>query len=159
MQHDHYMQQALALADRAESLGEVPVGAVVVLNNQIIGEGWNQPIQNHDPSAHAEIMALRSAAQNIGNYRLVHAELYVTLEPCIMCMGAMFHARIAHCYFGAYDPKTGAAESALNLGEHALNFHMAITGGVMADNCSHKLSQFFRNKRLAAKQAPTPSAD
>lgn len=149
--HQNYMDHALRLAQRAAESGEVPVGAVVVFNNKIIGEGWNQPIQNHDPSAHAEIMALRAAAKYLGNYRLVGADLYVTLEPCLMCMGAMFHARIAHCYFGASDPKTGAAGSAMNLVDSDLNFHLSIYGGLLADDCGQLLTDFFRQRRAQNK--------
>jgi len=147
-----WMQRALELAQQAEAAGEVPVGAVLVLDEQNIGEGWNQPIVRHDPSAHAEIIALRQAAQRLGNYRLPGATLYVTLEPCVMCAGAMIHARLKRVVFGAYDPKTGAAGSVfdiLNSDKH--NHKVEVRGGVMADQCGELLSQFFQAKRNAAK--------
>jgi len=147
-----WMQRALELAQQAEAAGEVPVGAVLVLDEQNIGEGWNQPIVRHDPSAHAEIIALRQAAQGLGNYRLPGATLYVTLEPCVMCAGAMIHARLKRVVFGAYDPKTGAAGSVfdiLNSDKH--NHKVEVRGGVMADQCGELLSQFFQAKRNAAK--------
>lgn len=142
------MRHALELARRAQSEGEVPVGAVVVLDEQVIGEGWNRPISASDPSAHAEIQALRSAATARKNYRLVGATLYVTLEPCAMCVGAMFHARIRRVVFGAADPKTGAAGSALNLfDEKRLNHHALVQGGVLAAECGALLSGFFASRR------------
>ena len=142
------MRHALELARRAQSEGEVPVGAVVVLDEQVIGEGWNRPISASDPSAHAEIQALRSAATARTNYRLVGATLYVTLEPCAMCVGAMFHARIRRVVFGAADPKTGAAGSALNLfDEKRLNHHALVQGGVLAAECGALLSGFFASRR------------
>lgn len=142
------MRHALELARRAQSEGEVPVGAVVVLDEQVIGEGWNRPISASDPSAHAEIQALRSAATARKNYRLVGATLYVTLEPCAMCVGAMFHARIRRVVFGAADPKTGAAGSTLNLFEEKrLNHHALVQGGVLAAECGALLSGFFASRR------------
>jgi tRNA(adenine34) deaminase len=147
-----YMRHALKLASQAQDAGEVPVGAVVVQDGVIIGRGFNAPISRHDPSAHAEMMALRDAAQNIGNYRLVGCELFVTLEPCLMCVGAMFHARIGRVMFGAHDPKTGAAGSVFNLfAETRLNHHARIHGGVLADECGLMLSNFFALRRAQQK--------
>ncbi|MFA6013549.1 MAG: tRNA adenosine(34) deaminase TadA [Gallionellaceae bacterium] len=148
------MHEALNLAHQAALAGEVPVGAVVVKNGIIIGRGNNAPISRHDPTSHAEINALRDAAQTLGNYRLVDCELFVTLEPCIMCVGAMFHARIARVIFGAHDPKTGAAGSACNLFENTrLNHHAQVKGGVLADACGSMLSQFFAARRAAQKSS------
>ncbi len=143
------MQEALMLASEAASLGEVPVGAVVVNpEGVIVGRGYNQPIARHDPSAHAEIMALRDAALQTGNYRLPGHTLVVTLEPCVMCAGAMMHARIAQLVFGAHDPKTGACGSVVNLfAESRLNHHTKVTGGVMAENCGALLRSFFATRR------------
>jgi len=147
-----FMRAALDLARQAAIAGEVPVGAVVVKNGKIIGSGSNAPISKHDPSAHAEIAALRDAAQQIGNYRLVDCELFVTLEPCVMCVGAMFHARIARVVFGANDPKTGAAGSVFNLfNETRLNHHARIHGGVLAEECGKVLSDFFATRRAQQK--------
>ena len=148
MNDEYFMRAALELARQAEQAGEVPVGAVVVKDGVIIGRGSNAPIGRHDPSAHAEMLALRDAAQNVGNYRLVGCELYVTLEPCLMCVGAMFHARIARVIFGASDPKTGAAGSVLDLfEEQRLNHHAEVLGGVLAAECGSVLSQFFAARR------------
>ncbi len=148
------MRVALDLAREAGSLGEVPVGAVVVKDGEIVGRGFNHPIGRHDPTAHAEVMALRDAASNLGNYRLPHCDLYVTLEPCVMCSGAIMHARIARVIFGARDPKTGVAGSVLNLYEEArLNHHAHVSGGLLADECGQLLSSFFaarRNRTLIA---------
>jgi tRNA(adenine34) deaminase len=145
---EDFMRAALELARQAELAGEVPVGAVVVKDGVIIGRGSNAPIGRHDPSAHAEMLALRDAAQREGNYRLVGCELYVTLEPCLMCVGAMFHARIARVVYGASDPKTGAAGSVLDLfEEQRLNHHATVEGGVLADECGNVLSQFFAARR------------
>jgi len=130
------MQRALALAKRAQDEGEVPIGAVVVFQDQIVGEGWNRPIAAHDPTAHAEIQAMRAAAAKTGNYRLTGATLYVTLEPCDMCVGAMFHARIARTVYGAKDPK-----------KLVLKNQVAIEGGVLAEECGAMLSKFFAAKR------------
>jgi tRNA(adenine34) deaminase len=147
-----FMRAALDLAQQAAQAGEVPVGAVVVKHGQIIGRGSNAPISRHDPSAHAEIAALRDAAQQIGNYRLVDCELFVTLEPCVMCVGAMFHARIGRVVFGARDPKTGAAGSIFNLfAETRLNHHARIHGGVLAEECGKVLSDFFAARRAQQK--------
>ncbi|NUA25213.1 tRNA adenosine(34) deaminase TadA [Cupriavidus basilensis] len=149
-----YMQAALDEARLAEAAGEVPVGAVVVWNDTIIARGHNLPIRSVDPSAHAEMQALRAAARMIGNYRMPECELYVTLEPCVMCSGAILHARIRHVVFGATDPKTGAAGSVLNLFEQAqLNHQTTIAGGVMADACSRMLKDFFGGRRRAQKAA------
>lgn len=147
-----FMRAALDMALQASQAGEVPVGAVVVQHGRIIGRGSNAPISRHDPSAHAEIAALRDAAQQIGNYRLVDCELFVTLEPCVMCVGAMFHARISRVVFGANDPKTGAAGSVFNLfNETRLNHHARIHGGVLAEECGKVLSDFFAARRVQQK--------
>ena len=144
----HWMQHALRLAEQAAEQDEVPVGAVVVLNEEAIGEGWNQPISSCDPTAHAEIIALRDAAQRIGNYRLTGATLYVTLEPCLMCAGAMIHARIGRLVFGASDPKRGAVNSTTHAFEtQGLNHRVTFTGGVMASACAGRLHDFFRARR------------
>ncbi len=144
-----YMQIALQLAAKAALAGEVPVGAVVVKDGVIIGRGANSPISLNDPTAHAEIMALRDAAQNTSNYRLVDCTLYVTLEPCAMCSGAIQHARIAKLVYGANDPKTGACGSVINLmAEPKLNHHTSVITGVMSEECSTALSAFFRQRRL-----------
>jgi tRNA(adenine34) deaminase len=145
---ERFMRRALELARRAQEEGEVPVGAVVVLDEQVIGEGWNRPISASDPTAHAEIQAMRAAASTRKNYRLVGAMLYVTLEPCAMCVGAMFHARIRRVVFGAADPKTGAAGSTVNLfAEQRLNHHALVQGGVLAAECGALLSGFFASRR------------
>lgn len=143
-----WMQRALELARRAEEKGEVPVGAVVVLDNEIIGEGWNQPISSNDPTAHAEVVALRSAATRAGNYRLPGAELYVTLEPCVMCAGAVIHARIERVIFGTRDPKTGAAGSVFDILQSGrLNHRVAVTAGMMETECATILREFFLARR------------
>lgn len=143
-----FMQHALVLAARAEAEGEVPVGALVVLNNEIVGEGWNRPIVSRDPTAHAEIVALRAAAGRIGNYRLNGATLYVTLEPCPMCAGAMVQARVARVVFGAADPLAGSAGSVFNLlGSPSLNHRAHVSGGVLAEECSQRLKLFFQSRR------------
>lgn len=147
-----FMREALRLAEQAAQAGEVPVGAVVVKDGQIIGRGSNAPISKHDPTAHAEIAALRDAAQHLGNYRLVDCELFVTLEPCVMCVGAMFHARIARVVYGARDLKTGAAGSVLDLFEETrLNHHAKIEGGLLAEECGKVLSEFFALRRAQQK--------
>jgi len=147
------MQQAISQAHNAWALGEVPVGAVVVKDGQVVATGFNQPIGTHDPTAHAEIMALRAAAEILGNYRLPGCELYVTLEPCVMCAGAMMHARLARVVFGAPDPKTGACGSVVNLFEQEkLNHHTEVTGGVMAEECGALLKEFFAERRRAAQR-------
>jgi tRNA(adenine34) deaminase len=143
-----FMQRALALAHEAALAGEVPVGAIVVKDGIIIGRGSNAPIGSNDPSAHAEIAAMRDAAQHLANYRLVDCTLYVTLEPCAMCTGAIQHARIARLVFGASDPKTGACGSVVNLmAEPKLNHHTEIRGGLMATECGAELSRFFSERR------------
>lgn len=148
-----WMQHALELANRAESEGEVPVGAIVVYDEQVIGEGWNRPIIDSDPTAHAEIMALRSAAKKINNYRLPDTTLYVTLEPCIMCTGAIVHSRVKRVVYGASDPKAGAAESAFNiLGTDCLNHQVDVERGVLAIECGHVLTDFFKRKRQEKKR-------
>lgn len=147
------MRQALALASVAASNGEVPVGAIVVKNGEIIGRGSNVPIGLHDPTAHAEIQALRQAATHLGNYRLVDCTLYVTLEPCAMCAGAIQHARIAKLVYGASDPKTGACGSVINLmAEPKLNHHCEVVSGVLAVQCGTILSTFFKQRRLKSSQ-------
>lgn len=149
-----WMRLALDQAQNAWALGEVPVGAVAVKDGQVIATGFNQPIGTHDPTAHAEIMALRAAATILGNYRLPGCELYVTLEPCAMCSGAMIHARLSRVVFGASDPKTGACGSIVNLFEqNQLNHHTQLTGGVMAQECGALLKEFFAERRKAAQAA------
>jgi tRNA(adenine34) deaminase len=143
-----WMRQALALAARAEAEGEVPVGALVVRDGQVLGEGWNQPVALRDPTAHAEILALRTAAQKIGDYRLGGATLYVTLEPCPMCAAAVAHARVARLVFGAWDPRQGAAGSAFNLvNAEAMNHHVDAFGGVLSEECGVMLKKFFSSRR------------
>jgi len=142
------MGLALDLAREAGAAGEVPVGALVVLDGDVVGRGFNQPIGRHDPTAHAEIMALRDAATRLGNYRLPGCTLYVTLEPCAMCAGAIMHARIERVVFGARDPKTGAAGSIIDLfAEARLNHHTSVLGGVLAEECGSLLSSFFAARR------------
>jgi len=142
------MREALLLARQAEAAGEVPVGALLVQDDVLLGSGWNQPIGAHDPTAHAEVMALRAAAAAAGNYRLTGATLYVSLEPCAMCAGAMVHARVARLVYGASDPKTGAAGSVMDITRHtALNHRMEVTGGVLAEECSSLLKDFFARRR------------
>ena len=148
LRDESFMREALTLAQRARDLGEVPVGAVVVKDGAIIGRGFNRPIASSDPTSHAEIIALREAAAHLKNYRLVDCELYVTLEPCMMCVGAMLHSRLKRVVFGALDPKTGACGSVINLpAEGKLNHHACFIGGVLADECSTLLKTFFREKR------------
>ncbi len=148
-----FMQIALDLAQQAALNGEVPVGAIIVKDGVVIGSGSNAPISLQDPTAHAEIIAMRQAAQHLGNYRLVDCTLYVTLEPCAMCSGAMQHARIAKLVYGASDPKTGACGSVVNLmNEPKLNHHTAVLGGVLAEECGSVLSAFFKQRRLVNKQ-------
>lgn len=148
MSDEEFMQAALEQARMAGACDEVPVGAVVVREGEIVGRGFNQPIGRHDPTAHAEIMALRDAAARLGNYRLPGCELFVTLEPCAMCSGAIMHARIARVVFGARDRKTGVAGSVIDLyAEGRLNHHARIEGGVLADECGRLLSSFFAARR------------
>lgn len=144
-----WMQEALTLARQAESEGEVPVGAVLVQDRKILGQGSNRPIRHHDPSAHAEIQAIRHAGQQIGNYRFPGSTLYVTLEPCTMCAGAVIHARIKRVVFGAYDPRTGAVVSVATVLDQAYHNHKtSYQGGVMESECSELLRSFFAAKRL-----------
>ncbi len=142
-----FMREALALARQGAARGEVPVGAVVVKEGVVIGRGFNQPIGRHDPTAHAEVMALREAAAALGNYRLPGCELFVTLEPCAMCVGAMLHARLSRVVFGAPDPKTGACGGALDLASSPLNHQSAFEGGVLAPDCGDLLRAFFAERR------------
>lgn len=156
-QDEHWMQVAMLMADKAEAEGEVPVGAVLVKDGQQIATGYNLSISQHDPSAHAEILCLREAGRLVENYRLLDATLYVTLEPCAMCAGAMVHSRIARVVFGARDEKTGAAGTVVNLLQHpAFNHRVEVTSGVLAEACSAQLSRFFKRRReekKALKQA------
>jgi tRNA(adenine34) deaminase len=148
-----FMREALALAEAAARAGEVPVGAVVVRDGEIVGRGFNAPISSHDPTAHAEIAALRDAAERVGNYRLPGCELYVTIEPCPMCAGAILHARIARVVFGANDPKTGACGSVVDLfAEARLNHHAIVEGGVLAEECGATVTRFFEAKREAERE-------
>lgn len=143
-----WMKRALELAVRAQEQGEVPVGAVVVDNDEIIGEGWNQSIAHSDPTAHAEIQALREASLVVSNYRLSGKTLFVTLEPCIMCAGAIIHARLSRVVFGAHDPKTGAAGSIVNIFQNTqLNHHTQVTGNVLESECAILLQKFFQDRR------------
>jgi len=146
--HEAFMRAALAEAARAAALDEVPIGAVIVHEGAIIGAGFNQPISSHDPTAHAEIVALRAAAAAIGNYRLTGATMYVTVEPCLMCVGAMIHARIALVVFGAPEPKAGAIQSMTRAHELAgLNHRLEALGGILESDCRDLLQEFFRVKR------------
>ncbi len=148
MDDSGFMGLALNLAREAGAAGEVPVGALIVLDGEVVGRGCNQPIGRHDPTAHAEVMALRDAASRLGNYRLPGATLYVTLEPCAMCAGAIMQARIGRVVFGARDPKTGAAGSVIDLfAESRLNHHASVVGGVLAEQCGSLLSGFFAARR------------
>jgi tRNA(adenine34) deaminase len=148
MTDQDFMQFALELASEAANAGEVPVGAVVVKDGVIVGRGMNHPIAGHDASAHAEIAALRDAGQHLQNYRLVGCTLYVTLEPCAMCVGAMLHARVARVVYGAPDPKTGACGSVINLfGEPRLNHHATVEGGLLAAESAAMLKAFFASRR------------
>ncbi len=147
-----WMHRALELASRAEAAGEVPVGAVLVKDGERLAEGWNHPIGAHDPTAHAEIMALRAGGQALGNYRLTGTTLYVTLEPCPMCVGAMIHARVGRLVYGAHDPKTGAAGGALELLQAPIHNHsIEVTGGVLEAECAEQLRAFFRSRRKSVK--------
>ncbi len=142
------MRQALALGAIGAARGEVPVGAVVVLHGAVVGEGYNQPIGSHDATAHAEIVAIRDAGRRLGNYRLTGATLYVTIEPCQMCVGAMVHARIARVVYGTPEPKAGAIESAMRAHEHpAMNHRLSADGGMLEDECRAAMQAFFRNRR------------
>jgi tRNA(adenine34) deaminase len=145
---ERFMGLALEEADRAATAGEVPVGAVVVLDGRVVARGHNAPVAERDPTAHAEIVALRAAAREVGNYRLPDVTLYSTVEPCAMCCGALVHARVARLVYGAADPKAGAVQSLFRLLEDArLNHHVAVTAGVRASECGSRLSEFFRSRR------------
>jgi tRNA(adenine34) deaminase len=151
--HEAFMRKALEQAHAARRAGEVPVGAVVVVDGQVMGEGHNQPIGTHDPTAHAEIVAMRDAARRLGNYRLTGATLYVTVEPCLMCVGAMVHARIATLVFGTTEPKAGAVVSTQRAHEHpALNHHLDVVDGVLDDECREAMQAFFRKRRTPSPQ-------
>lgn len=151
MNDELWMQKALDLAHEAERMGEVPVGAVLVLNNECVAEAWNQPIAAHDPAAHAEMLALRQAGQKLGNYRLNDTTLYVTLEPCAMCAGAIIHARVARVVFGATDPRAGAGGSVFQiLDSDKLNHRVRITGGVLETACTDLMQDFFKKRRQQA---------
>jgi tRNA(adenine34) deaminase len=146
--HERFMRAAIEQAHEAQLCGEVPVGAVVVVEGEIVGSGFNRPIGSSDPSAHAEIIALRDAGKKVGNYRLTGATLYVTVEPCMMCVGAMVHARVAELVFGAAEPKAGAVESTQRAHEHpALNHRLAVIGGVLEEECREIIQTFFRERR------------
>jgi tRNA(adenine34) deaminase len=146
--HDRFMREALALAEEAARAGEVPVGAVVVLDDEAVGRGFNQPITTHDPTAHAEVVALRQAARQVGNYRLSGATLYVTIEPCLMCVGAAVHARVGTVVFGSPEPKAGALESTQRAHEHpALNHRLTVVSGVLARECGELMARFFKERR------------
>jgi len=150
MSNETYMQEALELAREAGKAGEVPVGAVVVKDGAVIGRGYNRPISERDPTAHAEVIAMRDAARGLHNYRLSDCELYVTLEPCAMCAGAIMHARVARVIYGAADPKSGACGSVVNLfAENQLNHHATIVSGVMATEAGKLLQDFFSARRRA----------
>jgi tRNA(adenine34) deaminase len=145
---ERWMRHALELAERAEAAGEVPVGAVLVLNGELVAEGWNRPIGTHDPAAHAEVVALRAAGARLGNYRLTGSTLYVTLEPCLMCVGAIVHARVARLVYGATDPKSGVVNTLCQgFDLPGMNHHPEVTAGVLGDACSEQLKRFFRARR------------
>ncbi len=147
-QDTQWLSRALELAGNASAAGEVPVGAIVVLNNEIIGEGWNCPISTKDPTAHAEIVAMRKAAQHLQNYRLLNTTLYVTLEPCAMCVGAIINARVKRLVFGAFDPRAGAVGSVYNILQTTkLTHNIDFVGGVLQEECSALLRDFFQQRR------------
>ena len=153
MSDDHWMQHALELAHKAEAAGEVPVGAAIVLNGELLAEGWNQPISSSDPTAHAEIMALRAAGRKLDNYRMLDAELYVTLEPCPMCVGAMLHARVKRVIYAATDLKTGALGGAYDLLNSVSHNHsFEVTKGVLEERSREMLQGFFRSRRKSSEQ-------
>ncbi|MFB0583543.1 tRNA adenosine(34) deaminase TadA [Aeromonas salmonicida] len=162
-QDERWMHHAMALAARAEGIGEIPVGAVLVLGDEVVGEGWNRSISEHDACAHAEIMAIRAAGARLENYRLIDTVLYVTLEPCCMCAGALIHSRVKRVVFGARDLKTGAAGSVFEiLQDPRHNHRVSLTEGVLADACSAQLSAFFKRRRAekkAARQALQQATD
>lgn len=152
MTDEEWMWLALRLAEKAQELDEVPVGAVVVKDGELIGQGYNQPITTHDPSGHAEMIAIRAAGQYLQNYRLEGCTLYVTLEPCAMCIGAIFHARLCRLVYAASDPKTGVCGSILDLpAEERLNHHLEVANGLLAEESGQLLKQFFQRKRELAK--------
>jgi len=154
MSDEIFMREALGLARQAAESGEVPVGAVVVKAGAVVGRGYNRPLSGKDPTAHAEVMALRDAAERIGNYRLGECELYVTLEPCAMCAGAIMHARVSRVVYGAADPKSGACGSVVDLfAEGRLNHHTTIVGGVMAEEAARLLQDFFSARRKVSRHA------
>ncbi|MDR0736245.1 MAG: tRNA adenosine(34) deaminase TadA [Zoogloeaceae bacterium] len=160
LEDEFFMREAIYQAQAAACLGEVPVGAIVVCEKAIVGRGFNSPIGDQDPSAHAEIVALRDAARRLGNYRLPGCELFVTLEPCAMCAGALLHARIARVIYGARDPKGGAHGSVLDLfAEEKLNHHTRVVGGVLADACGRLLSDFFAERRAGGEKTGDPQED
>lgn len=149
---EYWMHQAIKLAKNAQNIGEIPVGAILVKNNELVASGWNCSINNHNPTAHAEIIALQQAGQVLNNYRLLDTTLYVTLEPCIMCAGAMVHARIGRVVYGAKDFKTGACGSFINIMSlPSLNHYVEVTGGVLEEACSSMLSDFFKMRRAQKK--------
>ena len=150
--HERFMQEALKEALKADALNEVPVGAVVVLNGEVIGRGFNQPISSQDPTAHAEMMALRDAAKHVSNYRIVDADLYVTIEPCTMCSGAIVHSRVQRVIFGATEPKAGVVVSQKNIfDEPYLNHGAEVLGGVLAEECTEVMQNFFKRRRKEKK--------
>jgi tRNA(adenine34) deaminase len=152
--HEAFMRMAIEQAQEARRAGEVPVGAVVVVKGEVVGRGFNQPIGSRDPTAHAEIVAMRAAARQLGNYRLSGATLYVTIEPCLMCVGAMVHARVGTLVFGAMEPKAGAVASTQRAHEHpALNHHLDVVDGVLEQECRAVMQAFFRKRRAAAGEA------
>ncbi|MGY3852083.1 tRNA adenosine(34) deaminase TadA [Aeromonas aquatilis] len=151
-QDEQWMRHAMTLAARAEGIGEIPVGAVLVLDGQVVGEGWNRSISEHDACAHAEVMAIRAAGKQLANYRLLDTTLYVTLEPCCMCAGALIHSRVKRVVYGARDFKTGAAGSVFEILQDPRHNHsVELTGGVLADACSAQLSAFFKRRRAEKK--------
>jgi tRNA(adenine34) deaminase len=151
--HELWMEEALREAQRSAALGEVPIGALVVHENQVIGRGWNRPIHDNDPTAHAEVLAIREAGKQLGNYRLSDCDLYVTLEPCAMCAGAITHARIRRLIYGTDDPKAGAVKSVLTvLNNPASNHKVEVVSGVLAGRCMELLQSFFRNRRKQEDQ-------
>ena len=151
MTHEHFMRRALDEAHRAREAGEVPVGAVVVFNGTVVGTGFNRPIGAKDPTAHAEIVALGAAGQALENYRLTGTTLYVTVEPCLMCVGALVHARVGTVVYGVPDPKGGAVHSVLDVGSLPLNHRFAVLEGVLAEECRELLQAFFREKRARSE--------
>lgn len=153
-----FMREAFSLAQRAASQGEVPVGAIIVRNGQVVGQGFNQPVGSHDPSAHAEICALRDAGRTLENYRLPGCTLYVTIEPCTMCLGAMIHARITRLVFGTTEPRYGAVSSGQRLLENGVyNHELEVSSGILAEEAADLMKQFFRQRRMSAKDPASPA--